>query len=57
LAVLLSAKRQALGRGFGVLHAPAKLVQLATMYGVAELLGLGPESGQGPGADVPNALL
>jgi phospholipid transport system transporter-binding protein len=43
LAVLLQAKRLALagGRAFEVQGAPAKLRQLAQLYGVGELLGLG----------------
>lgn len=43
LALLMQAKRQAQagGHAFRVDAAPPKLVQLARMYGVAELLGLG----------------
>lgn len=42
LAVLLHARRQAggAGCGFALTGAPAKLGQLAQLYGVAELLGL-----------------
>lgn len=42
LALLLQAARLArsAGRGFEVQGAPPKLVQLAQLYGVAELLGL-----------------
>jgi phospholipid transport system transporter-binding protein len=42
LAVLLHARRAALGAGcaFEITGAPAKLGQLAQLYGVAELLGL-----------------
>lgn len=42
LALLLQARRQAQrqGRTFEVLGAPHKLVQLARLYGVHELLGL-----------------
>jgi len=44
LAVLLHARRQALGAGcaFELRGAPDKLAQLAALYGVAELLGLTP---------------
>jgi phospholipid transport system transporter-binding protein len=44
IAVLLQARRAATaaGRPFAVGGAPAKLVQLARLYGVAELLGLPP---------------
>jgi phospholipid transport system transporter-binding protein len=44
LAVLLHARRQALGAGcaFELTGAPEKLAQLAALYGVAELLGLVP---------------
>lgn len=44
LAVLLHARRQALGAGcaFEISGAPDKLAQLAALYGVAELLGLAP---------------
>lgn len=43
LAVLLECRRMALawGKGFAVRHAPDKLVALARLYGVDELL-LGP---------------
>ena len=42
LAVLLACRRATLaaGKAFEVHHAPAKLAQLATLYGVAQLLGL-----------------
>ena len=42
LALLLQARRlaQAGGRAFAVHGAPPKLMQLAQLYGVAELLGL-----------------
>jgi phospholipid transport system transporter-binding protein len=42
LAVLLQARRQAQAqnRHFEVVGAPLKLVQLARLYGVADLLGL-----------------
>lgn len=42
VAVLLDCRRQALARGrsFTVTGAPPKLGQLATLYGVAGLLGL-----------------
>ena len=43
LALLLEAKRRAQARGqaFEVRAAPLKLKQLAQLYGVAELLGMG----------------
>jgi phospholipid transport system transporter-binding protein len=43
LALLLETRRlaQAAGRSFTVNGAPPKLIQLAQLYGVAELLGLG----------------
>ena len=43
IALLLQAHRlaQAAGRGIEVSGAPAKLVQLATLYGVQDLLALG----------------
>ena len=46
LAVLLACRRatEAAGKAFEVRHAPAKLVQLASLYGVAQLLGLPVES-------------
>jgi phospholipid transport system transporter-binding protein len=46
IALLLQAHRlaQAAGRGIEVLGAPAKLVQLATLYGVQDLLALGAPS-------------
>lgn len=42
LAVLLDCRRQVLARGgtLQITGAPPKLQQLATLYGVAELLGL-----------------
>jgi phospholipid transport system transporter-binding protein len=42
LAVLLAAGRaaRARGLGFSIAQAPAKLTQLAVLYGVGELLGL-----------------
>ena len=42
IALLMQARRlaQAAGHGFEVTGAPAKLRQLATLYGVQELLGL-----------------
>ena len=44
IALLLQARRlaQAAGRGFEVSGAPAKLVELARLYGVEELLSLAP---------------
>lgn len=47
IALLLQARRlaQAAGRGFEVVGAPAKLAELARLYGVEELLSL---SGAGP---------
>jgi phospholipid transport system transporter-binding protein len=44
IALLLQAQRlaQAAGRGFEVVAAPAKLVQLAQLYGVDGLLCLSP---------------
>ena len=44
LAVLLDCRRQAMARGkaLQVVGVPAKLRQLATLYGVADLLGLQP---------------
>ncbi len=44
LAVLLEGSRIAhhVGCGYAVIHPPAKLVQLATLYGVEALLGLQP---------------
>ncbi len=43
LAVLLSCRRAALaaGKEFSASHLPSKLVQLATLYGVAQLLETG----------------
>jgi phospholipid transport system transporter-binding protein len=50
LAVLLHARRlaQATGRDFSVTGAPDKLVQLARLYGVEELLSLAPSASSGP---------
>jgi phospholipid transport system transporter-binding protein len=44
IALLLQARRlaQAAGRGFAVTGAPPKLVELARLYGVEELLSLAP---------------
>lgn len=44
ISLLLQARRaaQAAGRGFAVTGAPAQLVQLAALYGVAELLAVSP---------------
>ena len=44
IALLLQARRlaQAAGRGFEVDGAPAKLAELARLYGVEELLSLAP---------------
>ncbi len=49
LAVLLDCRRLALARGqpLQLVGAPAKLAQLAQLYGVAELLGL--DAGTQPG--------
>jgi phospholipid transport system transporter-binding protein len=51
LALLLQAHRlaHAAGRGFRVQDAPAQLMQLATLYGVQDLLALEP----GPVSPVP----
>jgi phospholipid transport system transporter-binding protein len=38
IATLLELRRRAPGRGFSVSGAPKAMVELATMYGVAELL-------------------
>jgi phospholipid transport system transporter-binding protein len=38
IATLLELRRKAPGRSFSVSGAPAAMVELATMYGVAELL-------------------
>jgi phospholipid transport system transporter-binding protein len=38
IATLLELRRQAKGRAFGVSGAPKAMVELATLYGVAELL-------------------
>jgi phospholipid transport system transporter-binding protein len=38
IAMLLELRRQAPGRAFSVSGAPSAMVELATMYGVAELL-------------------
>jgi phospholipid transport system transporter-binding protein len=40
IATLLELRRRAPGREFSVSGAPKAMVELATMYGVAELLGL-----------------
>jgi phospholipid transport system transporter-binding protein len=47
IALLLQARRlaTAAGRGFQVTGAPAKLAQLAQLYGVEELLSLAPATG------------
>lgn len=52
LAVLLQARRLAQSRGqaWRVRGAPAKLAQLAQLYGVAELLGLAGATGPDAGA-------
>jgi phospholipid transport system transporter-binding protein len=44
IALLLQARRlaKAAGRGFAVTGVPAQLAQLATLYGVEELLSLSP---------------
>lgn len=49
IALLLQARRlaQAAGRGFEVVAAPAKLAQLAQLYGVEELLSLAPAGPSG----------
>jgi phospholipid transport system transporter-binding protein len=39
IATLLELRRQAAGRAFSVSGAPKAMVELATMYGVADLLG------------------
>jgi phospholipid transport system transporter-binding protein len=39
IATLLELRRHAPGRDFSVSGAPAAMIELATMYGVAELLG------------------
>ena len=50
IALLLQARRlaQAAGRGFEVVGAPAKLAELARLYGVEELLSLVPTGTTGP---------
>ena len=50
IALLLQARRlaQAAGRGFAVRGAPAKLAELATLYGVVELLSLDGSAGKAP---------
>ena len=52
IALLLEAHRQAraTGRGFAVHGAPTPMVELATLYGVADLLGLAPADGTAPQA-------
>jgi phospholipid transport system transporter-binding protein len=49
IALLLQARRlaTAAGRGFRVTDAPAKLAQLAQLYGVEKLLSLPPSDGPG----------
>ncbi|MDO8418705.1 MAG: STAS domain-containing protein [Rubrivivax sp.] len=49
IALLLQARRlaTAAGRGFQVTGAPAKLAQLAQLYGVEDLLSLVPSAGSG----------
>ena len=44
LAVLLALRRQclALSQSFAVAHMPAGLADLATLYGIGELLGVAP---------------
>lgn len=44
LAVMLSCRREALaaGKNFATQGLPAKLIQLAGLYGVAELIGAAP---------------
>ena len=39
---------QAAGRAFSVVHAPAKLGELARLYGVEELLSLSPSAPAAP---------
>jgi phospholipid transport system transporter-binding protein len=55
IAVLLQARRtaEAAGRPFAVGGAPAKLVQLAQLYGVAELLALGSAASMPADASTP----
>jgi phospholipid transport system transporter-binding protein len=50
IALLLQARRlaQAAGRGFEVVGAPAKLAELARLYGVEELLSLIPTAPAAP---------
>lgn len=50
IALLLQARRlaQAAGRGFAVHGAPPKLAELATLYGVVELLSLDGTAGKAP---------
>jgi phospholipid transport system transporter-binding protein len=57
IAVLLQARRaaQAAGRTFAVAGAPAKLVQLARLYGVAELLGFAPSASNSASTPAGNA--
>lgn len=52
IALLLQARRlaQAAGRGFEVRGAPAKLAELARLYGVEELLSLSPTAPPAPDA-------
>ena len=42
IATLLELRRQAPGRAFSVSGAPKAMVELAGIYGVADLLGLSP---------------
>jgi phospholipid transport system transporter-binding protein len=46
LAVLLELRRQclALSQSFAVAHMPTRLADLATLYGIGELLGVTPAS-------------
>jgi phospholipid transport system transporter-binding protein len=50
IALLLEAHRQAraTGRSFAVHGAPSAMIELATLYGVADLLGLVPAAGSMP---------
>jgi len=52
LAVLLACRREALalGKQFSASHLPSKLVQLASLYGVAQLLETGNEIDQSQSA-------
>jgi len=55
IAVLMQARRasEAAGRPFSVSGAPAKLVQLARLYGVAGLLGLDGSGNSSPSPPSP----